>query len=163
MKAPYSDPALVRRPAVYADFLHQLHARGMVRWTTAYGQRGRLGIFFVRKKSGALRLTFDTRNANLYFHDAPSSPLQAVSVDSSWNRGPPSILVARTLTTHSTASVYLLVWPISSRCLPSLRAPSAYRLPGRCRPPCPYVRRSSPSLRSFRWGGLGPCTSVKVL
>ena len=85
----------------------------------------------------------------------PSSPLQAVPVDSNLDRGPPSILVAQTLTTHSTASVYLMVWPISSRCLPSRLALSAYSLPGRSRPPCQYAdfaRRNGPP--DGRWGGL---------
>ena len=79
VKAPYSDPALMRRPAVYTDFLHQLHVRGMVRWTIAFGQRGHLGVFFVKKKSGALRLIFDTRIVNLYFHDAPHTQLPFAS------------------------------------------------------------------------------------
>ena len=92
VKAPYSDPALMRRPAVYADFLHQLHVRGMVRWTIAYGQRGRLGVFFVKKKSGALRLIFDTRIVNLYFHDAPHTQLPFASSFSGLELEPGSTL-----------------------------------------------------------------------
>ena len=92
VKAPYSDPALMRRPAVYADFLHQLNVRGMVRWTIAYAQRGRLGVFFVKKKSGALRLIFDTRIVNLHFHDAPHTQLPSASSFSGLELEPGSTL-----------------------------------------------------------------------
>ena len=97
VKAPYSDPALMRRPGVYADVLHQLHVRGMVRWTIAYGQRGRLGVFFAKKKSGALRLIFDTRIVNLCFHYAPHTRPPSASSFSGLELEPGSTLYSGTV------------------------------------------------------------------
>ena len=47
----------------------------MVRWTLGRTSRGRLGIFFVRKKDGKIRIILDTRLTNLLFLDPPSTRL----------------------------------------------------------------------------------------
>ena len=49
--------------------------RNMVKFKEAGDQQGVLGIFFVRKKSGQLRLIFDTRKMNLDFRDPPKTDL----------------------------------------------------------------------------------------
>ena len=72
VRRPYADPSLVHRPQVYADFLHTLHDRHMLRWTLAAGREETLAPFFVGKKATATRgerqrIIFDTRVANLYF------------------------------------------------------------------------------------------------
>ena len=47
------------REKVYGDFLKELHDRGLIRW--GHYAKPRLGMFFVKKKNGKLRLIFDTR------------------------------------------------------------------------------------------------------
>ena len=47
----------------------------MVKFKTAGEEDGVLGIVFVRKKSGQLRLIFDTRKMNVAFHDPPKTDL----------------------------------------------------------------------------------------
>ena len=59
---PYSDPLLVNNKAEYAHFVAQLLRSGMCRIT---GLRpGTVGVFFVAKKNGMLRIIFDTRITN---------------------------------------------------------------------------------------------------
>lgn len=73
---PYIDPVLKNNPAEYAHFLQELHQRSMIGFRVAEGgETGKLGIFFVPKKSGQLRLIFDTRLLNQDFHDPPSTDL----------------------------------------------------------------------------------------
>jgi len=69
----FVDSTLVRNPRAYAQFLCNIHGSGMLRWSVGDGSHS-VGIFFVKKKSGKLRIIFDTRLANCDF----VSPLQFV-------------------------------------------------------------------------------------
>ena len=65
--SPYVDPAF-NSPRVYGVFLHDLSSRNLIRFVPeapAY-----LGVFCVAKKSGQLRLIFDTRVANVFLFGA---------------------------------------------------------------------------------------------
>ena len=70
---PFLEPSLVRRPQVYAEFLLHLHRAGMLSWRV--GGESLLGIFFVAKKSGKLRIILDTRDINGFFKDPPGTRL----------------------------------------------------------------------------------------
>ena len=62
------DPAF-NSPHIYADFLKKLHSRSLIDYihdSTAY-----MGVFFVRKKNGKLRIILDTRIVNCLFQDPP--------------------------------------------------------------------------------------------
>ena len=48
----YCDPVLLRDGRVYGRFIRDMHQRGLVRFLL--GARERVGIFFVRRKNGAL-------------------------------------------------------------------------------------------------------------
>ena len=72
---PYIDPILKNDPGEYCNFLQELQKRQMVSFRVAKGEKGKLGVFFVAKKSGQLRLIFDTRLLNQSFHDPPSTDL----------------------------------------------------------------------------------------
>ena len=72
---PYVDPILKNNPHEYGGFLKELHVRGMLRYRIAHGECGKLGIFFVSKKSGQLRLIFDTRLLNQDFEEPPNTDL----------------------------------------------------------------------------------------
>eukprot|EP00435_Cladocopium_sp_Y103_P042198 s2255_g11.t1 len=72
---PYVDPILKNNPHEYGGFLKELHTRGMLRYRIAHGECGKLGIFFVAKKSGQLRLIFDTRLLNQDFEEPPKTDL----------------------------------------------------------------------------------------
>ena len=70
---PQLDPMLVRDPKVYAQFLRRLDAAGTLTWKT--GIRSWLGVFFVAKKSGKLRIILDTRDVNGVFAPPPYTGL----------------------------------------------------------------------------------------
>jgi len=72
---PYIDPILKHNQGEYIGFLKELQDRNMLRFQRAEGHPFMLGIFFVRKKSGKLRLIFDTRLLNQYFNDPPNTDL----------------------------------------------------------------------------------------
>ena len=72
---PYTDPILKNNPKEHCAFLHELSKRNMIKYRLANGEKGKLGVFFVAKKSGQLRLIFDTRLLNQAFHDPPSTDL----------------------------------------------------------------------------------------
>ena len=74
---PFLDPSLVAKPAVYGDFVATLHEAGMLQWRI--GGPSYLGIFFVRKKSGKLRIILDTRDLNGFFKAPPSTQLPSAS------------------------------------------------------------------------------------
>lgn len=75
VKKAYSDP-FVHDQKRYSEFLRRLSASGMLRWRRALpGEVGEMGIFCVAKKSGQLRLIFDTRIVNSRLHPAPRTPL----------------------------------------------------------------------------------------
>ena len=66
--APYSDPALVRHPRVYAQFIMELHAQNLITFKPAAVNM--VGLFFVPKKlknNTDLRLILDTRLPNCDF------------------------------------------------------------------------------------------------
>ena len=68
---PYCDPKLFKSSRSYLQFLAKLYSLGMVRFVQAKGRKGNMGIFFVRKKDGSLRLIFDTRKLNCKFRTPP--------------------------------------------------------------------------------------------
>ena len=75
----HNDQELFRSPACYGDFLCRLDAAGMLRWRIAGDESGVLGVFFVRKKNGKLRLILDTRILNTRFFDAPKTQLPSAA------------------------------------------------------------------------------------
>ena len=75
LRQPYSDPSLVKNPKVYADFLRRLGQAGMVRWSERGARENSVGVFFVRKSNGKIRIVFDTRVANTCFVEPPSTRL----------------------------------------------------------------------------------------
>eukprot|EP00973_Karenia_brevis_P045376 6285342-Karenia_brevis.AAC.1 len=56
----FCEPTLVRRPKVYAEFLARLDQAGMLTWRR--GGDSLLGVFFVAKKNGKIRIILDTRD-----------------------------------------------------------------------------------------------------
>ena len=76
---PYCDPSLFASRKTYADFLLRLHLAGMLKFRRASGSQGSLGVFFVKKKDGTLRIIFDTRKLNLRFKDPPKTQLPTAS------------------------------------------------------------------------------------
>ncbi|CAL1150767.1 unnamed protein product [Cladocopium goreaui] len=72
---PYVDPILKNNAVIYGDFLKELSKRNMVKFKIANGEQSNLGVFFVKKKSGQLRLIFDTRRLNESFHAPPTTDL----------------------------------------------------------------------------------------
>ena len=73
---PYFDPKLKYDRKSYVEFITELTERGLLRWRKAVtGERHTLGVFFVAKKDGKLRLIFDTRVANLQFCAPPATAL----------------------------------------------------------------------------------------
>ena len=59
----------------YGKCLREMHQRGLVVFDADDGAPAALGIFFVRKKDGSLRIIFDTRLLNLQFVDPLSVQL----------------------------------------------------------------------------------------
>ena len=71
----YVDPKLIGNRRRYARFLKDLERRGRLRFATWVQEV--VGLFFVRKKSGSLRLIVDARLANLHFDN--SKPPRAMA------------------------------------------------------------------------------------
>ncbi|CAK0880538.1 unnamed protein product, partial [Prorocentrum cordatum] len=65
-RGPFFDPSLFSKPLLYADFVAELLARGMVELKRDC-DAATVGCFFVAKKNKKLRVIFDTRYANLFF------------------------------------------------------------------------------------------------
>ena len=57
------------RPRVYARFVKDLLQRGLLRMSL--GAKERVGVFFVKKKGGRLRLILDARRVNEWFRKPP--------------------------------------------------------------------------------------------
>ena len=74
---PYLDPQLVRDLKVCAQFLQRLDAAGILTWKT--GIRSWLGVIFVAKKNGKLRIILDTRNLSGVFAPLPYTGLPTAS------------------------------------------------------------------------------------
>ena len=70
---PYSDPLLKGNWRAYAAFLRTLDKAGMVRWSLT--RRERCTPFFVKKKSGDLRLIIDARRFNRRCTSPPKTSL----------------------------------------------------------------------------------------
>ena len=70
---PFTDPALLKKPSEYAYFLSTLAERGVVNFGRY--KAASVGIFFVPRKDGQLRLIFDTRQANQRFRAPYHTPL----------------------------------------------------------------------------------------
>ncbi|CAK0846614.1 unnamed protein product [Prorocentrum cordatum] len=62
---PAMDPILARSPSKYAEFLMSAYESGVVEPATEV--RSFVGVFFVRKKDGSLRIIFDPRKTNSQF------------------------------------------------------------------------------------------------
>ena len=66
----YVDPALTRNRRKYVKFLNDLEKRGLVKFSVACQEQ--VGLFFVKKKSGQLRMILDARRTNARFRNPPS-------------------------------------------------------------------------------------------
>ena len=73
---PHSDPAL-QSGRVYGEFIQSLLERGLVELQT--GGKSYLGVSFVKKKNGKIRLIFDTRIVNCLFVDPPKTKLPSAA------------------------------------------------------------------------------------
>ena len=62
---PYVDPVLRQSSNKYRKFVRELKQKGVVKY--GIDHTSDVGVFFVKKKDGSLRLIFDTRVANCYF------------------------------------------------------------------------------------------------
>ena len=72
--SPHTDAILRHDRQAYAEFPAGLSMRGLIRWKRQPSNfKATLGVFFVAKKDGSLRVVFDTRRANLQFHEPPST------------------------------------------------------------------------------------------
>lgn len=79
VRRPYMDPVPARSTRQYKYFIKELSRRGLVRFRAADNGYFFVGIFFVVKKSGQLRMVFDTRVANCDFVPAASTRLPSVA------------------------------------------------------------------------------------
>jgi len=61
----YQDPKL-NNTKMYAHFLHRLHSLNLIEFTTE-APTETVGLFFVKKKQGKLRLIMDCRRSNAWF------------------------------------------------------------------------------------------------
>ena len=70
---PYMDQRLANNRKLYLEVVNLLFSRGII----SFGRHSRceVGIFFVHKKDGTLRLICDTRLANCFFIDPLSTEL----------------------------------------------------------------------------------------
>ena len=70
---PYTDPVLKKNPRVYVQFLHKLMGIDFLHWTKR--PKGRVGIFFVWKSDGRIRMIIDARQPNRMFRVPPGVEL----------------------------------------------------------------------------------------
>ncbi|CAK0816696.1 unnamed protein product [Prorocentrum cordatum] len=82
-QGPHTGPALLRSPVDYASFPGAMVERRMLVFSPAHGRLGNVGVFYVPKRSGRLRVIFDTRLATCAFTDAPRTQLPSASA---WGR-----------------------------------------------------------------------------
>ena len=68
----YTDPILKNSPKRYKQFLVSLFKCGLLKFKKTQDVKSHVGIFFVKKKSGKLRLILDCRRTNQYFRTPPS-------------------------------------------------------------------------------------------
>ena len=72
---PYMDEILKSDPKMYHRFVHDLWARGMIKFSNK--RKADITPFFVAKKDGRLRLVLDCRSANQYFLPPPDIAMAA--------------------------------------------------------------------------------------
>jgi len=72
-RVPYHDPVLRRGSKQYLRLIRRLHAAGMIEFSRSCAEK--VGLFFVRKKSGKLRLVIDARRSNCWFRESDSVDL----------------------------------------------------------------------------------------
>ena len=68
----HTDPILKNSKKKYLEFLKLLFKCGLIGFNKSSQVLSEVGIFFVRKKSGELRLILDCRRTNQYFRTPPS-------------------------------------------------------------------------------------------
>ena len=85
---PLLDPSVTKNRSRLVDFLKKLKERGQI--CACLWRKADIGFFFVRKKTGALRVIVDTRQPN-HFHKVPPhcsmasvEALAAVTVGQAW-------------------------------------------------------------------------------
>jgi len=71
--APYWDPGLTRSRCRYRQLLVELDRRGLLHWSQQPAEE--VGIFFVAKTNGKLRMIVDCRRSNLRFRRPPGVSL----------------------------------------------------------------------------------------
>eukprot|EP00971_Amphidinium_carterae_P345940 6487141-Amphidinium_carterae.1 len=64
----YWDNALLKHSA-YVDFLREMECRGLIEYMLVEHAVERIGIFFVKKKGGMIRMVADCRRSNEYFRE----------------------------------------------------------------------------------------------
>ncbi|CAE8643896.1 unnamed protein product [Polarella glacialis] len=69
----YNDPLLMNDKKVYADFVKDLYKRKLLMFTRR--PKERVGVFFVLKKDGSLRMIIDARRTNARFRPPPGVSL----------------------------------------------------------------------------------------
>jgi len=70
---PYTDQRLVSSRVRYRQFLQELQGKGLLRWTRT--PKEHVGVFFVKKKNGRLRMVIDARASNVHFVSPPGVDL----------------------------------------------------------------------------------------
>lgn len=78
---PYMDTILQNDPNKYNKFIKDLYDKNMVDIT--FSPKDLIAPFFVKKKSGKLRLVLDCRGVNRRFHPPPP---MALSAGSTWSQ-----------------------------------------------------------------------------
>ena len=70
---PYMDRRLESSPRLYRRLVRQLDQKGMIHWTRS--PKSFISLFFVKKRSGALRMITDARPTNRLFRPPPGDQL----------------------------------------------------------------------------------------
>ena len=70
---PYMDRRLGNQRKLYEGFVKDLHKRGLITWSRA--PKERVAVFFVKKKTGELRMVIDARRSNRRFRPPPGVEL----------------------------------------------------------------------------------------
>ena len=125
------DPAF-NSPKIYVQFLMQMHSRQLLQFTT--GGKTYLGVFFVTKKNGKLRVILDTRIVNCLFKKPPKTRL-------------PTPAALTSLETIAGQEVYFAGGDIDN-CFYRIKAP-------------PDVLWGHSYHTTAQWAGLGVCGFVK--
>ena len=85
LSKPYIDPAF-NSPKTYASFITSMFDKNLVEFQP--GGKSYLGVFFVAKKNGKLRVILDTRIANCYFRKPDKTRLPTAAALSSFESTP---------------------------------------------------------------------------